>query len=378
MRVVHTVPHVCKEASGPSYAVSRLCEELGALHHRVQLLTLDERKRRDAHTYRHDVFPATPVLPRLGLSTSLQRSLNAHARRSDVIHNHGLWMMPNVYSGTAARRSGKPLVISPHGTFSPLALARSRHVKRTFWWLQQRTAVKQAKVLHATSEQEYQDIRAYGLTQPVALIPSGVDVPSSVPARHEVRQKTLLFLGRIHPIKGLDALLDAWAELEHEHLDWKLVIAGSDPVGHEAELKQKVAAQNLSRVSFPGPLYREAKHRAYEAADLYVLPSKTENFGHTVTEALGHAVPVLTTTRTPWGPVVGHGCGWCVDCDPKGLFKGLKQAFNVTDEERRAMGAKGRAWMEKDFSWNTVAHQMAATYAWASGHGPAPDCLRLD
>ena len=378
MRIVHTVPHVCKEASGPSYAVSRLCEELGTLHHRVQLLTLDERKRRDAHTYRHDVFPATPVLPRLGISSALQSSLNAHARRSDVIHNHGLWMMPNVYSGTAARRSGKPLVISPHGTFSPMALARSRRVKQTFWWLQQKAAVNEAKVLHATSEQEYQDIRAYGLTQPVALIPSGVDVPAPAPARHQVRQKTLLFLGRIHPIKGLEALLDAWAELEHEHPDWRLVIAGSDPVGHEAELRRKVDALNLGRVTFPGPLYREAKHRAYETADLYVLPSKTENFGHTVTEALARAVPVLTTTRTPWGPVVGHQCGWCVDPDPKSLFKGLKQAFNVSDEERRRMGAKGRAWMEESFSWTAVAHQMAATYAWASGCGPAPDCLRVD
>ncbi len=378
MRVVHTVPHVCKEASGPSYAVSRLCEELGALHHRVQLLTLDDRKRRDARAYRHDVFPATPLLRRLGLSSALQNSLNAHARRSDVIHNHGLWMMPNVYSGSAAKRSGKPLIVSPHGTFSPLALARSRRVKQTFWWLQQRAAVKQAKVLHATSEQEYQDIRAYGLMQPVALIPSGVDVPEPAPARDAVRQKTLLFLGRIHPIKGLDALLDAWAELEHAHLDWRLVIAGSDPVGHEATLRQKADALNLSRVSFPGPLYREAKHRAYDAADLYVLPSKTENFGHTVTEALARAVPVLTTTRTPWGPVVGHQCGWCVDPDASSLFKGLKQAFALSDEERRSMGAKGRAWMEADFSWNAVAHQMAATYAWASGRAPAPDCLRVD
>ena len=147
-------------------------------------------------------------------------------------------------------------------------------------------------------------------------------------------------------------------------------------------MKQNSAARQnqlaLPRVSFAGPLYRDAKHRAYQDADLYVLPSKTENFGHTVAEALARGVPVVTTTGTPWSPVVGHRCGWCVEPSASGLIKGLGQALNLSDEQRASMGANGRAWMERAFSWTAVADQMAQTYAWAAGLGDAPDCLRVN
>lgn len=378
MRIVHTVPHVCKEASGPSYSVSRLCEELGAKYHRVRLLTIDERARRDARNYRHEVFGSSHILSRLGISRAFETSLARQAKRADVIHNHGLWMMPNVYPGTAAKNSGTPLIVSPRGTFSPVALARSRNVKKTFWWLKQRAAVEQAKCLHATCEQEYHDIRAFGLKQPVAVIPNGVDVPALEQKPKAPGQRTLLFLGRIHPIKGLDDLLKAWSSLADQHSDWKLVIVGSDPVGHEAELRREAAHLSLPRITFAGPLYRAAKHQAYLDADLYVLPSKTENFGHTVAEALARAVPVVTTTGTPWGPVVRHNCGWCVDPGPSGLIKGLGQAMNASDEQRQEMGAKGRTWMQDAFSWGAVADQMAYTYAWAAGLTPAPECLRVN
>lgn len=377
MRIVHTVPHVCKEASGPSYSVSRLCEELGAQHHLVRLLTIDARARRDAHTYKHEVFASSPFLRRLGVSPELSACLHASARRADVVHNHGLWMMPNVYSGSAAKRSGTPLIVSPRGTFSPVALARSSRAKKTFWWLKQREAVEHAKCLHATCDQEYHDIRAFGLTQPVAVIPNGVDVPDITPVSPGARQRTLLFLGRIHPIKGLLELLDAWAALAADHQEWTLMIAGSDPMGHEAELRRKVKRLSLPRVTFAGPLYRDAKHQAYVDADLYVLPSKTENFGHTVAEALARGVPVVATTGTPWKPVVDHQCGWCVKPETQSLIKGLTQALQVSDERRRIMGANGRAWMDREFSWTAVADQMAETYAWAAGHMPPPHWLRM-
>lgn len=377
MKIVHTVPHVCKEASGPSYSVSRLCEELGAQNHRVRLLTIDDRARGDAHTYQHEVFASSPFLRRLGVSSDLSASLHKSARRADVVHNHGLWMMPNVYSGSAAKRSGTPLIVSPRGTFSPVALARSSHAKRTFWWLKQRGAVEQAKCLHATCEQEYRDIRAFGLKQPVAVIPNGVDVPEAASAPRGSGEKTLLFLGRIHPIKGLLELLDAWNVLASDHPAWRLVIAGSDPLGHEADLRRKVDQLALPRVTFAGPLYQQAKHQAYVDADLYVLPSKTENFGHTVAEALARGVPVITTIGTPWAPVVDHQCGWCVRPETQSLVSGLRDALQSSDERRRIMGANGRAWMEKEFSWSAVTDQMAELYAWAAGRVPPPSWLKV-
>lgn len=378
MRVLHTVPHVCKEASGPSYSVSRLCDQLGGTGHDVSLFTIDPQPREDAVRYKHETFASTAMASRLGISSELATALSAEAPTSDLIHNHGLWMMPNVYPADAARRSDKPLVVSPRGTFSPVALERSKRIKKAFWWLKQRQAVEDAACLHATSEQEYRDIRAFGLPQPVAVIPNGVDIPDLSAKAKETGQKTLLFLGRIHPIKGLDMLLEAWGTLHEEHPDWDLVIAGSDADGYQRELENIVHAEHLPRVRFAGPLYGDHKHEAYCAADLYVLPSRTENFGHTVAEALARATPVVTTTGTPWLPVDEHECGWCCAPDADTLTETLSTALTTSYAALSEMGKRGREWMQRDFSWEAVAEQMTQVYAWCAGQGPQPDCVRLD
>ncbi|MEM7429742.1 MAG: glycosyltransferase [Pseudomonadota bacterium] len=378
MKILHTVPHVCKEASGPSYSVSRLCDQLGGSGHEVSLYTIDAHRRADAHRYRHETFASTPVAGKLGLSRGFSAALHDAAPTADLIHNHGLWMMPNVYPGDAARRSRTPLIVSPRGTFSPVALQRSRHVKQAFWWLKQRRAIETAACLHATSEQEYLDIRAFGLRQPVAGIPNGVDIPEALEERKSGERRTLLFLGRIHPIKGLDMLLEAWEQVSQEHAEWDLVIAGSDADGYRQELDATVRRNKLNRVRFAGPQYGDAKHAAYCAADLYILPSRTENFGHTVAEALARATPVITTTGTPWAPVVSEGCGWCVEPTVEAINGALKQGLKAAPADLAAMGARGRGWMRRDFSWEAVASQMTQVYAWCAGEGPRPDCVRAD
>ncbi len=378
MRILHTVPHVCKEASGPSYSVSRLCDQLGGTGHDVALYTIDTAERPDALRYRHEVFASTRIAPKLGMSSGFSTALNHAAPQADLIHNHGLWMMPNVYPGNAARKSGKPLVISPRGTFSPVALQRSKHVKQAFWWLRQREAVEAAACLHATSEQEYRDIRAFGLRQPVAVIPNGVDIPAPDANVATAGRRTLLFLGRIHPIKGLDMLLEAWSAVLGEHPDWDLVIAGSNADGYRAALEALVRRRHLDRVRFAGPRYGVEKHLAYCSAEVYVLPSYTENFGHTVAEALARGTPVVTTTGTPWSRVEAEICGWCSAPNIPALTEALDQALAMRPEDLAAMGARGRSWMQKEFSWRSVADQMMEVYAWCTGAGPRPDCVRTD
>ncbi len=378
MRILHTVPHVCKEASGPSYSVSRLCDQLGGSGHDVSLYTIDPQRRADALRYRHETFASTPVAARLGISGGFATALNEAAPHADLIHNHGLWMMPNVYPGDAARASGKPLIVSPRGTFSPVALQRSWHVKQAFWWLKQRRVVEAAACLHATSEQEYRDIRAFGLLQPVAVVPNGVDIPEIDDRPANPERHTLLFLGRIHPIKGLDMLLEAWGTLSSTHPDWDLVIAGSDADGYQQELQELAGRNGLERISFAGPLYGGDKHKAYCAADLYVLPSRSENFGHTVAEALARGTPVVTTTGTPWGPVETEQCGWCVEPSVDDLTRSLDDALRKPSAELKNLGAHGRDWMQREFSWEAVADEMTAVYAWCAGAGPKPDCVRID
>ena len=177
MQLIHVIPHVGREASGPSYTTLRLTRALAQIGHDVHLLSLlDGQVDAGAH-FRHDVYPKSRLLPGMWRSPELWRALRRLAPRADVLHSHGMWVMPNVYPGWASRLSSAPLVISPHGTLSRWALDHSRWKKRAVWAFLQGRVVRAAACLHASAEAECLEFRQLGLRQPVCVIPHGVDVP---------------------------------------------------------------------------------------------------------------------------------------------------------------------------------------------------------
>lgn len=166
-------------------------------------------------------------------------------------------------------------------------------------------------------------------------------------------------------------LLDAWARLAPD--GWRLVIAGNDDSNHLPEVQAKIAAHALQdQVEVVGPLFGEAKEEAYRDADLFVLPSYSENFGIVVAEALGYGVPVLTTTGCPWQELEAHGCGWWVEPTSEGIESGLNQALGTKNEELSAMGARGRALVEEKYQWPGIAERMLEFYDWLSNGGKQP------
>jgi glycosyltransferase involved in cell wall biosynthesis len=209
MRLVHVVPHISEEASGPSYFVRRLCASLAVLGHDVELSCLAAQG--PIPGVRLDVHRQWSVLGRFAVSPSHTLALRRKAERVDIVHNHSLWSMVNVAAGCVVPGRQAKLVTSPRGTLSAWALGRSRMAEK----LLQRPALEQADLLHATSEVEYQEIREHGFKAPVAIIPNGIDLPDLMIERPTAQQRTLLFLSRIHPIKGVDRLLNAWRELQH-------------------------------------------------------------------------------------------------------------------------------------------------------------------
>jgi glycosyltransferase involved in cell wall biosynthesis len=238
--------------------------------------------------------------------------------------------------------------------------------------------MRRADLLHATSDAEYEEIRALGFTSPVAIIPNGIDVPDSAVQQPASRSKTLLFLGRIHPTKGIDTLLRAWGRLQASHCDWSLVIAGKGEPQHEAQLQRSVKEQRLDRISFPGPLYGGVKSAAYYDAGLFVLPSHSENFGIAVAEALAHGCPAVVSRGAPWAGLDREGCGWWVDDDVDALAQSLDSAMSLPPERLAAMGQKGRSWMERDFSWSTISAQFEEAYRWAIHGGETPRWVRSE
>ena len=176
-----------------------------------------------------------------------------------------------------------------------------------------------------------------------------------------MEKKTALFLGRIYPVKGLPMLIEAWAHVRPH--GWRLQIVGPDEAGHRAEVETAVFAAGLDEVvSFADPLEGSAKQEVFFDADLFVLPTQSENFGMAIGEALAHGLPVLTTTGAPWPMLPQRGCGWWVEPTVEGLAAGLRQATALDAATLQAMGAKGREFVSAAFGWERVAGQFVSMY----------------
>ena len=386
LRVVHVIAGIESADGGPSYSVPRLCGALAEAGIRTTLLSVAASNSRPGTCNRDNDhrslawdYAAIPVLRGLRASSALSSALAKEAITSDVIHNHGLWLMPNVYAGWAASRARTPLIVAPRGMLGHAALSFSRMKKVLFWHLLQGPAIRCAACYHATSRQEYEDIRAYGLKHPVAVIPNGIDLPQlhSNPASTDAADRVVLSLGRIHPKKGLDRLVRAWAMVEAAHPGWRLRIVGPAELGHDAQLSALAATLKLRRVSIEPAIYGEEKYGAFREADLFVLPTLNENFAMTVAESLSAGTPVISTKGAPWAGLEVERCGWWIDHGIGPLAAALSEAMALPRAELRVMGARGQAWMARDFGWDAIASKMAAVYAWLAGKAAAPEWVSL-
>jgi glycosyltransferase involved in cell wall biosynthesis len=362
MKGIHIVTSIEKEASGPTYSVVRLCESLVANGQNIILMTLGNKKTKLRF---HRIYARVKWLPRLGISPTMKSDIERIVREGSVeyIHSHGLWQMPNIYAGQVAKKYNIPLIVSPRGALSEKAMKTGyKLIKSLFWIFFQKKILISASCFHATSNDEYKDIRRIGFKQPVSIIPNGVDFQEN---EKKIDQpfKTLLFFGRLHPIKGVENLLYAWSEIYNFFPDWRLKIAGPGERQYVKKIKLISSTLSLQRVEFSGPLYGEDKWNAYRNADLYILPSFSENFGMTVAESLSVGTPVITTKGTPWSDLVDKKSGFWVDGNIESLVSCLHEALPDI-LQLRVMGENGKRWMIQDFSWDLVEKNMSIFYTW--------------
>lgn len=370
LKLIQVVPAITNEASGPSYSVRRLCDSLISLGVDVRLAALDWEPSANSPAYQR-TFPLGIGPRRLGFSPHMRSWLEteAHTEQADLMHSHSLWMMPNVYPAAAVRGTKCKLIMSPRGALSVWALNHNRFRKRLFWRLFQERATQAADLFHATARSEYEDIRRVGLRQPVCVLPNGVDIP---PLIGVVRKRRVLFLGRIHPKKGVDVLLRAWEAIQGRYDDWELQIVGPEGDAHSAAMRTLSSQLGLRRVSFAGPLFGAQKNRAYQEASVFVLPTNSENFGMTVAESLAAATPVIVTKGAPWQELREKGAGWWIDPGVDSLVACLGDALERSSSELRLMGDAGRQWMENEFSWCQISDRFLTTYKWLLHGGDRP------
>jgi len=365
MKILHSIPSVLRTSAGPSYSVLRLCDYL-ALNNDVSLISSDEVSEKFKHDF-IKTFPTILGLKKLGVSLKMQKWIanNLKNHNFDIVHSHSLWMMQNIYPSWESKKNRIPVVISPRGTLSPEAFKSGSIVKSLFWPLIQKPVLRDSTIFHATSNQEKNDIRELGFKQPIAVVPNGIDLPEIKKIKKDNKPlKKLLFLGRIHPIKGIHNLLMAWQEIQNIHQNWTLEIVGPDNYNYLSELNRIAKKLQLKRVVFSKEIHGEEKNMKYQSADLFILPSHSENFGVSVAEALSNGIPCVVSKGAPWKILDEKKAGWWIDNSVEMLTKNLISILSMSTSELESMGLNGRDLVSEDFNWNKVSAMMTEVYLW--------------
>jgi glycosyltransferase involved in cell wall biosynthesis len=312
----------------------------------------------------------------------------------DILSAHGLWKYCSVASLRWHRRMARPYIVHPHGMLESWALQNAKWKKRIAALLYENQHLHGAACLRALCEAEAQSVRAYGMRNPICVIPNGVDLPqlteSSVAEPRSLAfrtfaqgRKILLYLGRLHPKKNVTNLIRAWKQSLNSHPsareDWVLGIAGWDQAGYERELKTLNSdCRLMAGVRFLGPLFGQEKEAAYRACDAFILPSLSEGLPMAVLEAWAYAKPVLMTPQCNLPEGYATGAALQIGTGPEEIAAGLKKLTEMSDFDRTEMGRRGRDLVICNFSWSQIASQMFAVYKWLLGHSAPPDCVQFD
>ena len=361
MKVLFVTDHIYR-SSGVSVFCVEICERLADMGVDVKL-ALQRPDYPDPYPVRHKEI----LLP---LDMTLR---TFEQERWDVVHINGIWNPPYHHIAKIASKNNVPIVWSIHGSLRPWAVHHKWLKKFLALHLYQKNDLKKASLIHFTSKDEALDVERLGIACEKIIAPLGVDVQcrkdsigesSSIP-----KERKILSLSRIHPVKALENLIKAWAILKRDAANlarnWKVDIAGECCFpGYVEKLQRLCEKLGVEKdINFCGPLYGDAKTRAYKAASIFVLPSNSENFGSVVVEALSCGTPVITTKGTPWEGLIENRCGWWVDIGEEPLAVALKEALAMDANALSDMGVNGRNWIEREFDWANIAKKFYDAYA---------------
>jgi poly(glycerol-phosphate) alpha-glucosyltransferase len=301
-------------------------------------------------------------------SPAMRRQARSLVREANVLHGHGLYVGTNYIFGAEARRQGKLLVYHVHGMFEPYILRRSRWKKALVHRVFENANIGHVRLWRALTITEADQIRACGTKAEIVVAPNGLNLsdyarPGNALAAVETprvknlakTKKRMLFLGRIHPKKGFDLLLPAWAMLGRGRKDWELVIAGPDEQNHLRRVQELAGSLGIEReVLFTGTVTGNAKIALLYSADLFVLPSYSEGLPVSLLEAMACEIPVVATHACNCPNIYPAGAGW--GCEPTldSVAEALKIAIQASESERAQRGRAGRQLVQRSYSWEQI------------------------
>jgi poly(glycerol-phosphate) alpha-glucosyltransferase len=382
MKVGFLVSSVSREAGGLFQSVRGLAKAVASTDANVCVFGIrDEQSAVDLQEWQPlSVQTFRPRLRVWGYSNQLAPAmLKADL---DILSVHGLWKYCSVGSQRWHQQTGRPYVVHPHGMLDGWALQNARWKKRIAATLYEDQHLRGAACLRALSEPEARSIRAYGLRNPICVIPNGIDLPEvreDDAKTHSENRKTLLYLGRLHRKKNLGNLIRAWNKTLNSpggnSDSWVLAIAGWDQGGYESELKRIAAGAS---VVFLGPRFGSEKSECYRRCDAFILPSFSEGLPMTVLEAWSYAKPVLMTPECNLPEGFPAKAAVQIGTTAEEIVTGLKELVEMSDDDRAAMGTRGHTLVATRFSWPRIGEQMRAVYEWMLAGGAPPETIRLD
>lgn len=358
MKVIHYIPSIDRASGGTTAYMQLLAGKLGQL---VEL-----------HVVSHG--SANPVelgncqvnyISRL-LSGRMKREWQALIEeiKPDVVHINCCWMPGCAFAQKWAQQMGVKVVLSPHGMLEPWIMARHYWTRKLpALLLYQKRAVVEADRLHATAESEKQNLMKLGYNNRISVIANGIDV-DNVEMKHSwKRNREILFLSRVHVKKGINFLIEAVAALKNELDGYCVNIAGEGEESYVNELRQLAVRFGVEdMVKFTGGVYGDSKWELFRHADVFVLPTHSENFGIVVAEALACGTPVITTKGTPWQELETNGCGWWTEIGTEALIAALRKFLALSDGDIERMGRNGRKLIENKYSSRKMAEDMVRMY----------------
>lgn len=371
MKVLQTIASFGSHDGGISTCTYDLLSAMHRIGYSTDLLTLQRADLMGNGEAWMKVLCNDAITP-YGYSHNMHRFLE----QSDyeLYHTNGMWLYCNHATCRIAEKKNKPYIITPHGMLYPQALARSAWKKRLMLTIGGvNKDLKLADCIHCTCMEEMKHYRDLGYKNPVAVIPNPVPVPSFIDELiNERKIKRIGFLGRLHPRKNVEALLDAWMLLGIKVKDAQLVIMGKGDFAYEKMLKEKVKESGMMNVEFAGFVNGREKFERLASLTALCVPSDFENFGMIVTEALSVGTPVIASLGTPWQELNTEHCGYWIDADVKTLSETIEQVLSLPENEIRRMGENGKRLVQERYQDAQVAQMIVQLYDWLITGGKKP------
>lgn len=360
MKVLHYIPSIDRTSGGVGAYMQQLAKELGKL---VELHIVTHKSSNMLKISNAKLHLIAGGAKRL-MQAKREWCALLNELKPDVVHENCCWTPGSAFTQKWARNFGYKVVLTPHGMLEPWILKRHYWTKKIpALLLYQKMAVKQADMLHATAESEKENLLELGYNDRITVIANGIDVESIEMKTTWKRNKEILFLSRVHVKKGLNFLIEAVAQLKRVMRDYTVRIAGEGDMAYIDELMDLASQLGVNDIiSFEGGVYGNRKWQLFRQADLFILPTHSENFGIVVAEALASGTPVATTKGTPWNELESEHCGWWTEVGTEATVQVLRDFLSLTENELEMMGRNGRKLVEEKYSARMVAEEFVEMY----------------